>query len=143
MSIEFLARSRKPGNGALRTVMDAPRCGKIYEISSTADPRLVEPAGPQERLVVQRRIEAATFTGTGDGKVVLDMYKRFQLDAANATARVGVAAAAEGKTPDDLSPDSKTAARVEARRELALEQATARARAAKEMKEKTSGQARG
>ena len=41
-------------------------------------------AGPQDKASVQKKLEGAVFIGKGDRKVVLDMYKRFQLDVAQA-----------------------------------------------------------
>lgn len=90
VSREFLGRSRKSGNEAMRDVMDVPKRAKLYEISSTADPVAADDAvaGPQASAGVQRKIENAKFIGKGDGKVVLDMYKRFQLDGATIASKI-------------------------------------------------------
>lgn len=100
----------------MRALMDAPRLAKIYAISATADPAPVLPDGPQEMASIVRRIEAAAFTGRGDRKIVLDMYRRFQLDGAQAASRLACSSANVGTA---------------ARQELSIENAVQRQRAAR------------
>ena len=89
VSLEFLGRSRKYGNEDMRAIMEKPRLAKVYMIGHRADgvPEARQPAGPQDKISVRRSIEAATFIGKGDRKVVLDLYKRFQLDGAHVASR--------------------------------------------------------
>lgn len=86
VSIEFLGRSAKPGNTAMRMAMAGPKRAKVYQIGGGADPVAAAPSGPQDVNTVQRHLEAATFIGKGDRKLVLDMYKHFQLEAAKAAS---------------------------------------------------------
>lgn len=116
MSREFLGRSRKPGNERMRAVMDKSPRAKMYEIRLASDPLVVDDAiaTPQDKVGVQRKIEVATFVGKGDGKVVLDMYKRFQLDGALIASKL------------QASSDAVQGHSVAARQALAEEQRAAR-----------------
>lgn len=90
VSLEFLSRSVKPGNEEMKAIMDAPSMRKMYQIGTPGGaPEPVSPSGPQDKQAVQKRIEAASFIGKADQKLVLDMYKKFQLDGAHAASQFG------------------------------------------------------
>lgn len=117
VSIEFLGRSRKEGNAMMKQLMDRPQRAKVYAVSSGADPAPVVPSGPQDKNVVKKRVESATFIGRGDRKVVLDMYNRFQLDGAQIAAKL-----------QHLTKPGGNAGNVSARQMLAAETAANRVR---------------
>ena len=133
VSLEFLGRSRKPGNGAMRNIMDAPLRSKVYLISSSDEPTAVDVSRPQDKLSVQKALNAAKFTGKGDGKVVFDMYGRFQLDGAQAAQRLEQQIGADGEA---MGEEQSHKASVAARQQLAVELAAQRQKHARESRAK-------